>query len=101
MKKISRETIIRSLMLLIGVINTVCVLLGWNPLDIDESAIYDSVSAVYMVAVTAWAWWKNNSFTHAAISADSVKETMKNGISLVEAVEALTDRRDPEDRQVM
>ena len=97
MKKISKETIIRSIMLLIGVINTVCVLLGWNPLELDESVIHDAVSAAYMVAVTAWAWWKNNSFT-AAISADSVKETMKNGISLVEAMEALTDRRDPEDK---
>ena len=34
--KISKETIIRSIMLLIGVINTVCVLLGWNPMELDE-----------------------------------------------------------------
>ena len=101
MKKISKETIIRSIMLLIGVINTVCVLFGWNPLNIDESAVYDAVSAVYMIAVTAWAWWKNNSFTHAAVSADSVKETMRKGISLVEAIEELTERRDPEDKQVI
>ena len=99
--KISKETIIRSIMLLIGVINTVCVLFGWNPLNIDESTVYDAVSAVYMIVVTAWAWWKNNSFTHAAVSADSVKDTMRKGISLVEAIEELTDRRDPEDKQVM
>lgn len=99
--KISKETIVRSFMLLIGVINTVCILCGWNPLEVSESMVYEVISAGYMVVVAAWSWWKNNSFTHAAISADSVKETMKKGIGLVETIEALTDRRDPEDEQVM
>lgn len=93
-----KETIVRTIMLLIGCINTVCVLLGWNPLDLDEGVIYETVSAVYMIAVTAWSWWKNNSFTHSAINADSVKEAMQSGMSLVEALEALTDRRDTADK---
>ena len=94
-----KETIVRTIMLFIGIINTICILMGWNPLDIDESIIYEIVSAVYMVAVTVWSWWKNNSFSHAAVSADNIKDAMQSGMSLIEAAEALTDRRDPEDKE--
>lgn len=94
-----KETLVRTIMLLIGVINTFCVLIGWNPLDLNESIVYETVSAIYMVVVTAWSWWKNNSFSHAAVSADSIKDAMKSGMSLIEAADALTDRRDPEDKE--
>lgn len=94
---ISKGTIVRSVMLLVGVVNTVCVLFGWSPVELDESLVYEAVSTAYMVVVTAWSWWKNNSFSHAAVSADSVKNMMKSGMSLIETIEALTDRRDSED----
>ena len=94
-----KEVIVRAIMLSVGIVNTVCMLIGWNPLNIDESTIYEIISAVYMVVVTVWSWWKNNSFSHAAISADNVKDAMKSGMSLIESLEALTDRRDPEDKE--
>lgn len=71
-------TIVRTIVMLISLINMVCAVMGWTPIDIDEDAIYQIVSSIAAVLTTIWAWWKNNSFTAEAQEADAVCAELKN-----------------------
>jgi len=75
----STQTIVRTIALVISTLNTLAVALGWNPLPWDEGTIYAALSSVVEVALIAWAWWKNNSVTKAAIAADEYLKTLKEG----------------------
>lgn len=85
-KGTSTETIVRTIVMFVALINGVCVLMGWAPLDVDENTIYCIVSGIAMVASSIWAWWKNNSFTPAAKEADAYMKQMKQGLG-VEVIE--------------
>lgn len=75
--KISSNTIIRTIVLVITLINQVLTMLGKNPIPFSESQIYEALTAIVTVAASLWAWWKNNSFTAAAIEADSYMKELK------------------------
>lgn len=77
MKKISKETIIRTVILFVALINSMLTMIGKNPLPFSESDVYQIISNIGTVAATLWAWWKNNSFTDAAIKADEYKDALK------------------------
>ncbi len=74
---IKTETIIRTIVLVIALVNQVLTALGINPLPWSEEQVYTALSAVATAAASAWAWWKNNSFTKAAIKADTYKDSIK------------------------
>lgn len=78
MNKISKETLIRTGILFLTLINSLLTALGMNPLPFSENEIYQIVSAICTIAATVWAWWKNNSFTGAAIKADEYMNVLKH-----------------------
>ena len=71
--KISKETIVRTIILVVALINQVLTAAGKNPLPFSDEELYTGLTAVFTVAASAWAWWKNNSFTQNAIAADAYK----------------------------
>lgn len=75
MKKVKVETIIRTVVLIAALVNQALTISGHNPLPYSDEEVYQAASMVATVASSLWAWWKNNSFTQAAIAAD---ETLKN-----------------------
>ena len=75
--KIKKETIIRTIILAIALINQVLTTIGKNPLPFSDDMVYEAVTVVFTVGASAWAWWKNNSFTKNAIAADKVLEESK------------------------
>ena len=77
-KKISTETIIRTIILIITLINQTLTMLGKNPLPFAEEDIYTVLTTVATIAATLWAWWKNNSFTKEAITADEYMKELKD-----------------------
>lgn len=79
--KISTETIIRTIVLAIALVNQVLTSMGKNPLPFAEDTIYELVTLLVTIGASAWAWWKNNSFTKAAIEADEYMKHLKNGES--------------------
>lgn len=92
--KPTKETIVRVVVTAVAVINAVATMLGapQDLLNIDQTTagiIYEGVSAVVTVVTTVWATWKNNSFTHPAITADGIKDLLKDGYELVDAVDEL------------
>uniref|UniRef100_UPI0040568620 phage holin n=1 Tax=Alistipes sp. TaxID=1872444 RepID=UPI0040568620 len=76
-KKIPTQTIIRAIVLLVTLVNTVLTIFGKNPLPFAEEELYAWLTAVATVAATLWAWWKNNSFTPEAIQADKYLAELK------------------------
>lgn len=76
-KAIPTETIIRAIVLFVTLVNTILTMSGKNPLPFAEDELYTWLSAAATVAATLWAWWKNNSFTSAAIAADEYMAELK------------------------
>lgn len=79
MKKISTETMVRTIVLAFALLNQVLTMFGVNPLPFSEVEVYQGCTALLTVVSSLWAWWKNNSFTQAAIQADEVLKKNKEG----------------------
>lgn len=75
---ISKETIIRTIILVIALANQALTALGKNPLPFSDDMIYEAVTLIFTVGTSAWAWWKNNSFTGNAIKADEYLTALKS-----------------------
>lgn len=79
--KIKTGTIVRTVVLILTLVNTVLSGMGKNPLPWSEDELYSGVSAVATVCAALWSWWKNNSFTQVAIMADDYKDGLKGRIA--------------------
>lgn len=77
MKNVSKETIIRTIALVLSIVNYILTSKGMNPLPFGETEAYEFISMIAMGAASIWAWWKNNSFTEEAIAADKVLADLK------------------------
>lgn len=75
---ISSGTIARTIVLILALLNQVCAIMGFSPWDISEDVVYQLCSLVATVGASAWAWWKNNSFTRAGILADEKLKELKS-----------------------
>lgn len=76
-RKVSKETVIRTIIAAITLINQILVVGGKNPLPFTNDEIYNALSMTATIAATVWVWWKNNSFTPAAIEADALMRELK------------------------
>lgn len=70
MKKPSKATIIRTIILVLAIANNALAIAGKSPLPIDDEMVTEVVSFVFTTGAAIVAWWKNNSFTQKAIEAD-------------------------------
>ena len=68
--KISTGTIARTAVLLLALTNQILSAAGKPVLPIEDSQLETLVTTGLTVAASLAAWWKNNSFTPAAIRAD-------------------------------
>lgn len=75
--KIKTETIIRTVVLAVALLNQALIMSGKNPLPWSDDQVYNAVSNLLTIGASLWAWWKNNSFTWTAVEADKYKETLK------------------------
>lgn len=69
-KRIETGTIVRTAVLVFALFNQALTISGHNPLPFSEDEVGQAVPMVLTVGASLWAWWKNNSFTQAAIAAD-------------------------------
>lgn len=76
--KISADTIARTIVLFIAILNQILAILGKNRLEIAESDIYQIVTLIFTIGSAVWAWWKNNSFTQSALKADEFMKELKD-----------------------
>ncbi len=74
---IKKETLIRTIITAITLINSLLIMGDKNPLPWSEEDMYVGLSTLAALLTTIWSWWKNNSFTKAAIQADEFKAKLK------------------------
>ena len=74
--KISADTIARTLVLFLALVNQCLAIFGKDSLPFAEDTVYQLVSLIATIVTSAVAWWKNNSFTVEAIVADHYKDSL-------------------------
>lgn len=67
---IKPETVARTFVLVLALINQCLSAAGKSPLPIDNETLEQLVTAGITTIASLWAWWKNNSFTQNALQAD-------------------------------
>ncbi len=77
---ISAGTIARTAVLLLALTNQVLSAMGKPILPIESSTVEQLVTAGITSVAALVSWWKNNSFTAAAIQADKTYDRLKNGV---------------------
>ena len=77
MKKPSKSTIIRTLVLVLALVNQILTATGHSIIPISDEEITQLVTLVFTICASVVAWWKNNSFTQEAISADELMREAK------------------------
>lgn len=60
---ITLGTIIRTILLAIGIVNLILTSTGHSPLPFDSNDVNMAISAIYQAVVSVIAWWKDNDFT--------------------------------------
>lgn len=78
MKAVKKETIIRTIVLIVALINQALTIFDRCPLPFDNAEVEAIVSMLLTTGASLWAWWKNNSFTQKAIEADELLDNLKN-----------------------
>ena len=68
---IKPETVARTFVLMLALINQCLSASGKSPLPINNETLEQFITAGITTAAALWAWWKNNSFTQGALQADA------------------------------
>ena len=71
-------TIIRTVLLILALVNQILTVMGITPLPIEDEQITQLLSLALTIGTSVWAWWKNNSFTVEAVKADEYLKSLKN-----------------------
>ena len=77
MHKISPSTIARTAALALALTNQILSACGKPVLPIESSTVEQLVTAGITTVAALVAWWQNNSFTAAAVAADSYMARLK------------------------
>ena len=75
--KISAGTIARTAVLALALINQILSAAGKPVLPIESATVEQLVTAGITTVAALINWWKNNSFTAAAVAADSYMARLK------------------------
>lgn len=98
MKKIKPHTYVSLLMLLFLFTNTISMYVGGSPIiKFSEEQITDAVNIILNIIFIIYTFWKNQSFTTAAIASDDVLTILKDGkITRKELEEFINKYKSPE-----
>lgn len=77
--KVSPDTIARTIVLALALVNQLLAVFGKGTIEITENDVYQVVSLIWTIGSALVAWWYNNSFTKHAIRADEYLASLKNG----------------------
>jgi SPP1 family holin len=76
--QITSGTIARTAILILALVNQVLTATGHSVINISDENINTLISTGFTIISAIIAWWKNNSFTQAAIMADEVMKEDKS-----------------------
>ena len=73
-------TWVRGILLIISFVNMALSAAGKAPIPTDYNELYTIVSVIFSILVGISAYWKNNSFTQAALAGDEEYERAKKRV---------------------
>lgn len=82
--KADRDVQIRTIALLIAIINLILYLIGKDNLPVTAEQVWGGVSIVLTVITSIPAWWKNNSISPEAKQADKFLDQLRGVINATE-----------------
>lgn len=85
--KISKGTIVRTIAILLVIVNMVLQRFGLDVINVDESAILTFVEVLIEIAIIVVGFWKNNSYSENAIRADEFLKELRESYGLEEKIE--------------
>lgn len=78
LKSVDKSTWVRTAVLLVALINQAMLIFGITNQEIDEES-FTSFASYFLTAISSvWSWWKNNSFTEKAQTADGILNSEYN-----------------------
>lgn len=77
MAQVAPGTWVRLALLIAALINMSLKVLGADGISVGNETVEKAVTVIIMVITALMAYWKNNSFTEAAIAADEVMQSLK------------------------
>ena len=75
--KISGATIARTVVLAFAIVNTLLTHFGKPIIPIDDAVITEFISDLFLIVTSLVTFWKNNSFTQAALAGDEVMKASR------------------------
>lgn len=75
--KVSVGTWIRLSMVMLALVNVILRMLGVQTIPVATEDVADLISGLFVIATALTAYWKNNSFTAAAIEADEYMRRLR------------------------
>ena len=75
--KVKTDTIIRTIVLVIALVNQVLAIMGKQAFPVTEDEVYQVVTLIVTIGAGIWAWWKNNSFSAEAIAGDNLMNKLR------------------------
>ena len=79
-RNVSAGTVARTAVLLLALTNQILSACGKPVLPIESATVEQLVTAGITTVAALIAWWKNNSFTTAALEADKTYDRLKSQI---------------------
>lgn len=77
-EKISVGTVIRTVCLLLALVNLTLETFGKRIIPISDEQVSELITLIFTIVTSVISFWKNNSFTQEAIIADGLMKDMKN-----------------------
>lgn len=74
-----RATIIRTAVMAVALLNIVLQAFGFDALPFGDEQVESAAGAILAALASIWCWWKNNSVSVEAKTADKIMREMKNG----------------------
>lgn len=74
---VSTATIVRTVCLMLALVNQILSATGHAIIPIENAEVEQLVTSMITVVTALVSWWKNNSFTTAAIEADKELNRLK------------------------
>lgn len=75
--KITSSTVARTVIFALALINQILTSTGHSVIPIDDETITSVITLGFTIVASLIAWWKNNSFTKAAIEGDKIMKEIK------------------------
>ena len=76
----TKGTIVRTIILVLALVNQLLTSAGYAPLPFSDEQLEQMFADGFVIVSAIIAWWKNNSFTKAAIEADKALKESKTTV---------------------